>query len=191
MPCWIPTIAAIALNFTDKHFVDTDPICIYPSIFVAITLKNLELFSYRRSSMSRSQVAHTICERSNSDAGWPQMILFPEGTNTNRKLLIKFKLGAFIPGKAIQPLILRYIGYEEEDCITWTYHQSHSYMHSVWRIITKPINLLELEFLPIYKPNEEEMKDADLFASNLQCYMANALKTRHSNVTYHTYYNKQ
>ena len=145
---------------------------------------------FRKSSTSRSQVANTICERSNSNEDWPQIVLFPEGTNTNRKLLIRFKLGAFNPGKSIQPVILRYIGYDMEDCITWTYCQSHSYLHSIWYIITNPINLLELEFLPIYTPSEEEKRDADLFASNVQCYMANALKTRHSNVSYHTYYNK-
>lgn len=148
------------------------------------------IFVDRKSSTSRSQVANTICERSNSNEDWPQIVLFPEGTNTNRKLLIKFKLGAFNPGKSIQPVILRYIGYDMEDCITWTYCQSHSYLHSIWYIITNPINLLELEFLPIYTPSEEEKRDADLFASNVQCYMANALKTRHSNVSYHTYYNK-
>lgn len=39
---------------------------------------------------------------------FPRMLLFPEGTTTNGKVLISFQLGAFIPGHPIQPVIVRY-----------------------------------------------------------------------------------
>lgn len=39
---------------------------------------------------------------------FPRVLLFPEGTTTNGRALISFQLGAFIPGYAIQPVVVRY-----------------------------------------------------------------------------------
>jgi len=73
--------------------------------------------------------------RARSDHPWPQIFIFPEGTNTNRKKLIKFKLGAFNPGVAVQPVVFRYNGYERIDSVTWTFRQTHSYLFSVWLLM--------------------------------------------------------
>ena len=39
-------------------------------------------------------------------------MIFPEGTNSNRKSLPKFKPGAFIPGVPVQPVLLRFEGWD-------------------------------------------------------------------------------
>ena len=39
---------------------------------------------------------------------FPSVLLFPEGTTTNGRTLISFKLGAFAPGFPIQPVVIRY-----------------------------------------------------------------------------------
>ncbi len=66
-----------------------------------------------------------------SSGDWPQVFIFPEGTNTNRRKLIKYKLGAFNPGVPVQPVLFRYGGCERVDPVTWTFRQDHSYLTSV------------------------------------------------------------
>lgn len=48
-----------------------------------------------------------------------QIIIFPEGTCTNRSCLITFKQGAFYPGVPIQPVCIRYPN--KLDTVTWTW----------------------------------------------------------------------
>lgn len=48
-----------------------------------------------------------------------QIIIFPEGTCTNRSCLITFKPGAFYPGVPVQPVCIRYPN--KLDTVTWTW----------------------------------------------------------------------
>ena len=48
------------------------------------------------------------------------LAIFPEGTNSNRNALITFKPGAFVAGCPVQPIILRFYGW---DTYTWTFSQ--------------------------------------------------------------------
>lgn len=172
------------------------------------------IFVDRRSPESRKEAADAIVTRAhslyqiNSDGGASsasngitnesehscpppnnlQVFIFPEGTNTNRKSLVQFKRGAFNPGTPVQPVLIRYPGYEDADAITWTFVQSHSYLFSVWLLLTRPINQLEIEFLPPYKPSPAERKDPDLFARNVQVLMAKGLGIFPSMLTYHKNY---
>ena len=50
---------------------------------------------------------------------WPQLFIFPEGSCSNRKALMSFKLGAFYPGKPVQPVLIRYPN--NIDTVTWTW----------------------------------------------------------------------
>ena len=50
---------------------------------------------------------------------WPQLLIFPEGSTSNRKALMAFKLGAFYPGKPLQPVVIRYPN--RIDTVTWTW----------------------------------------------------------------------
>ena len=50
---------------------------------------------------------------------WPQLLIFPEGSTSNRKALMSYKLGAFYPGKPVQPVLLRYPN--RIDTVTWTW----------------------------------------------------------------------
>lgn len=47
-------------------------------------------------------------QRKASSDRFPRVLLFPEGTTTNGRILMSFQLGAFIPGYPIQPVIVRY-----------------------------------------------------------------------------------
>lgn len=48
-----------------------------------------------------------------------QVMIFPEGTCTNRSCLITFKSGAFYPGVPVQPVCIRYPN--KLDTVTWTW----------------------------------------------------------------------
>lgn len=47
-------------------------------------------------------------QRKASSDRFPRVLLFPEGTTTNGRILMSFQLGAFLPGYPIQPVIVRY-----------------------------------------------------------------------------------
>lgn len=183
------------------------------AIVIAVIQRFLHtIFVDRRSPESRKKAADDITERAHSlykprdgmkrrassssnnnlqpdsDPASLQVFIFPEGTNTNRKSLVQFKRGAFNPGTPVQPVLVRYPGYDDLDAITWTFRQSHSYLFSVWLLLTRPINRLEVEFLPVYKPGKEEREDPDLFARNVQILMAKELEIFPSLITYYKNY---
>ncbi|EMP42579.1 Lysophosphatidylcholine acyltransferase 1 [Chelonia mydas] len=66
------------------------------------------VFVSRSDQDSRRKTVEEIKRRAQSDGKWPQIMIFPEGTCTNRSCLITFKPGAFIPGVPVQPVVLRY-----------------------------------------------------------------------------------
>lgn len=39
---------------------------------------------------------------------WSHVMIFPEATTTNGKVLVSFKAGAFTPGFSVQPVVIRY-----------------------------------------------------------------------------------
>ncbi|KAM6117831.1 lysophosphatidylcholine acyltransferase 2 isoform 1-T1 [Pterocles gutturalis] len=62
----------------------------------------------RQDPDSRKNTVTEITKRALSRGQWPQILIFPEGTCTNRSCLITFKQGAFVPGVPVQPVLLRY-----------------------------------------------------------------------------------
>lgn len=90
----------------------------------------------REKSASRSDTVQKIIERvqrseevAASSGGvkksWPLIGLFPQGTCSNQKSLIRFKSGAFIPGRPVQPVCIRYPRLRF-DSITWTWEGKNS-----------------------------------------------------------------
>lgn len=57
------------------------------------------IYVWREDPNSRQNTIRTVIERANSRNNWPQIIIFPEGTCTNRSCLLSFKPGAFYPGQ--------------------------------------------------------------------------------------------
>jgi len=113
--------------------------------------------------------------------GYPQLLIFPEGTTTNARQLINFKAGAFAPGVPVQPI-----------CIKYPYH----FFNLAWiptgptlfglfaRCMLQFYNCMTVSYLPPYIPNEEEKKNANLFAKNVRALMAKELGV---GVTEHSY----
>ena len=105
-----------------------------------------------------------------------------EGTCTNRKELVVFKSGAFIAGLPVQPVCISYDD-NKMDTISWTWIGPHPFT-LCWLLLCQ-INIpFEFNFLPIYHPNEEEKRDADLYAENVRKLMAKELNMGLSELSY-------
>ncbi|XP_068594786.1 lysophosphatidylcholine acyltransferase 2 [Brachionichthys hirsutus] len=135
----------------------------------------------RKDPDSRKTTIQAIESRAKSGGYWPQVLIFPEGTCTNRSCLITFKQGAFIPAVPVQPVLMRYPN--KLDTVTWTW-QGFSSKTLLLLTLCQLYTTVEIEFLPPHVPTEEEKKSPPLFASRVRETMAKALGVP---VTDHTY----
>lgn len=119
----------------------------------------------REDSKNKFQVIEEIKRRAAPDSDWPQLLVFPEGTTTNRSCLITFKPGAFIPGLPVQPVVVQY--HNKLDTITWTW-EGFSALQCFFLTLCQFCNYMEITYLPVYTPNENEKLDAKLFARNVR-----------------------
>uniref|UniRef100_A0A669EQT6 Lysophosphatidylcholine acyltransferase 1 n=1 Tax=Oreochromis niloticus TaxID=8128 RepID=A0A669EQT6_ORENI len=161
----LPTEAPILTLAPHSSYFDAIPVTMtMSSIVMKAESKDIPLwgtlikyirpvFVSRSDQDSRKKTVEEIKRRARSGGEWPQIMIFPEGTCTNRSCLITFKPGAFIPAVPVQPVVIRYPN--KLDTITWTWQGPG--------------------FLPIYTPSEEEKKNPALFAINVRRIMAKAL----------------
>ncbi|KAM6959334.1 lysophosphatidylcholine acyltransferase 1 [Aplochiton taeniatus] len=131
------------------------------------------VFVFRTEQESRRRTVEEIRRRAHSGGEWPQIMIFPEGTCTNRSAVIKYKPGAFIPGVPVQPVVLRYPN--KLDTVTWTWRGPGAFK-ILWLTMCQLHNPMEIEYLPVYTPSEQERKDPALFAINVRRLMAKALR---------------
>ncbi|ROL29824.1 Lysophospholipid acyltransferase LPCAT4 [Anabarilius grahami] len=125
----------------------------------------------RKDPESRKKCVSQICERVTSDGRWPQMLMFPEGTTTNGRALIKFKPGAFLAGVPVQPVLLHYPS--DPDTVRWTW-RGLSWLGALWHTTSQIYTSVTVEFLPVYTPSQQEKENPDLYAENVQKLMAEA-----------------
>ncbi|XP_024083513.1 lysophosphatidylcholine acyltransferase 1 isoform X2 [Cimex lectularius] len=130
---------------------------------------------------SRQKTIQQIIERVKSKDFTSQVLIFPEGTCTNRSCLITFKPGAFYPGLPVQPVLMRYPN--KLDTVTWTWEGPGIYK-LLWLTLVQTQFTCEIEFLPVYKPSEAEKKDPKLYADNVRQHMAKILGVPTMDYTY-------
>ena len=78
------------------------------------------IFVDRDNLNSKNFVMNEIKKRA-EDLDYPQVAIFPEGTLTNSRALMTFKPGAFGSGSAVQPIVLRFSGW---NTYSWTFGQN-------------------------------------------------------------------
>ena len=139
------------------------------------------LYVKREDPNSRKNLMKEMKKRAKTMGEWPPIIIFPEGTCTNRSCLIGFKQGAFYPGVPVQPVCIQYNN--SLDTVTWTWEGPGAFT-CLWLSLCQFHNKVEIEFLPVYKPSEEEIQDPHLYAANVRNKMAECLRIP---VTDHTY----
>ncbi|XP_005517413.1 PREDICTED: lysophosphatidylcholine acyltransferase 1 [Pseudopodoces humilis] len=180
----LPAEAAILTVAPHSSYFDAIPVTMtFASIVMKAESKDIPVwgtlikyirpvFVSRADQDSRRKTVEEIKRRAQSGGKWPQIMIFPEGTCTNRSCLITFKPGAFIPGVPVQPVVLRYPN--KLDTITWTW-QGPGAFEILWLTLCQFHNSVEIEFLPVYIPSEEERKNPVLYANNVRRVMAEAL----------------
>ncbi|KAH9509533.1 Lysophosphatidylcholine acyltransferase 2 [Bulinus truncatus] len=150
-------------------------------LFGTLTEFSQPVLVKREDPNSRINTIKEIQRRAQSGGQWPQIIIFPEGTCTNRTCLISFKQGAFYPGVPVQPVCVRYPN--RLDTVTWTWEGPGAFTQ-LWLTLCQFYTRIEIEYLPVYSPSEEEKKDPKLFANNVREVMARCLQCP---ITDHTY----
>ena len=123
----------------------------------------------RNSAASRDQCKQEILRRVHSPEDWPQVVIFSEGTVTNRAGLLKFKAGAFAPSVPVQPVVLRCPN--RVDCATWTFNGPSGWW-TTFVALTQFYTSIEITYMPVYTPTEMEKRDSLLYARNVQTVMA-------------------
>uniref|UniRef100_A0A5F9DCN0 EF-hand domain-containing protein n=1 Tax=Oryctolagus cuniculus TaxID=9986 RepID=A0A5F9DCN0_RABIT len=171
----LPTEAAVLTLAPHSSYFDAIPVTMtMSSIVMKAESRDIPIwgtliryirpvFVSRSDQDSRRKTVEEIRRRAQSKGAWPQIMIFPEGTCTNRSCLITFKPGAFIPGVPVQPVVLRYP------------NKLVGVLKILWLTLCQFHNQVEIEFLPVYSPSEEEKRDPALFASNVRRVMAEAL----------------
>ncbi|XP_075242943.1 lysophosphatidylcholine acyltransferase 1-like [Convolutriloba macropyga] len=116
-----------------------------------------------------------------NEGEWQQVALFPEGTTTNRKCLISFKTGAFQPGVPVQPVVVKWPNHF--DCVTWAFVGPSVYK-LIWLQLCQITTFVQVQYLPVYTPSDEEKSDPTLFANNVRHVMASVLNVPVTSYTY-------
>ncbi|CAH8672975.1 unnamed protein product [Schistosoma haematobium] len=135
----------------------------------------------REDPNSRKKAIQELIRRAKSEEDWPQIVIFPEGTCTNRSCIATFKPGAFNAGVPVQPVIVRWPN--KVDSVTWVC-EGPGVFKLLWLLLSQFNNRLEIEFLPVYQPNEDEQMDAQLYANNIRRIMAEHLNVPLCDLSY-------
>lgn len=174
-------ILSVQLGFTNsvaRMGLDTVP------LFGPLIRLSQPIIVNREQVNSRTITTQVIMERAlRTKYHWSPTIVFPEGTCTNGKELIKFKNGAFIPGVPVQPVGVKYDLINRFDSYSYTW-VAPGFRPLAWLTLCQLSTRLEFVFMPVYHPNEEEKANASLYAENVRKYMGEYMKIPLSEYSY-------
>ncbi len=102
---------------------------------------------------------------------FPPLLIFPEGTATTYDTVLAFQMGAFLPGRPVQPLALSYPNCHND--ISWTADVSPLWL--ALRMFTSCYNRLHVKYLEPYVPSPEEVAAPAVYAANVRNEVAEAL----------------
>ncbi|XP_058220870.1 lysophospholipid acyltransferase LPEAT1 isoform X2 [Rhododendron vialii] len=114
-----------------------------------------------------SGIVNERIREAHQDKSAPMMMLFPEGTTTNGDFILPFKTGAFLAKAPVLPVILRYP--YQRFSPAW---DTISGVRHVILLFCQFVNYLEVTWLPIYYPSQQEKDDPKLYADNVRRLMA-------------------
>ncbi|KAL0907866.1 hypothetical protein M5K25_022313 [Dendrobium thyrsiflorum] len=119
--------------------------------FVGTIIRAMQVIYVDRFSPSSRKNAVNEIKRKALCNKFPRVLLFPEGTTTNGRFLISFQNGAFIPSLPIQPVVVRYpfVHFDQ----SWGHISLAKLM---FKMFTQFQNFMEVEYLPVIFPCEEE-----------------------------------
>ena len=100
---------------------------------------------------------------------WDPIMMNPEGMCSSSACLNTFKIGAFVAGAPVQPVYIEY----PSDCNMYLWEPIYKDRYNgglgnFLKNLTRFRCRITYHYLPVYKPNEEEIKDPQLFAYNVR-----------------------
>jgi len=98
--------------------------------------------------------------------------VFPEGTTSGDDTLLQFKVGAFLSGMPVQPVVVKYPFWNLE--CTWSCDIAPH--HLAMRMLLQVFNRMTVHYLPVYYPSPAEQADPRLFAENVRRVMCEAMQ---------------
>ncbi|KAG2433324.1 hypothetical protein HXX76_008390 [Chlamydomonas incerta] len=103
--------------------------------------------------------------------GYPILVMAPEGTTANGRGLLRFRTGAFVLGRPVLPICIKYKFRGANPA--WTMGDAR---WNFLRLMCQWHNDVELELLPPVVPSELELREPALFAARVRSAMATCLQ---------------
>jgi 1-acyl-sn-glycerol-3-phosphate acyltransferase len=94
-------------------------------------------------------------------------LIFPEGTYTNGRTLLEFKVGAFAIGKPITPVIFHF-----PEWVPFWNREESGFATQLYRLAATFQTPIKIEILPTYHPSQEELDDPALYAHNMRALLS-------------------
>lgn len=140
------------------------------------------IFVDRERENSRQATLEAISKHcSEWTPGERPLLIFPEGTTTNGEVLKDFKKGAFVAGVPVRPVLMVYTG--QWDPASTTYKETRdgqlveqSIVEWGSQFFGHFVHSLHVRVLAPYFPSSAEKADPELYARNVQEYMASNLE---------------
>uniref|UniRef100_A0A2K6SNZ1 Lysophosphatidylcholine acyltransferase 1 n=1 Tax=Saimiri boliviensis boliviensis TaxID=39432 RepID=A0A2K6SNZ1_SAIBB len=175
----LPTEAAILTLAPHSSYFDAIPVTMtMSSIVMKAESRDIPIWGRWVGSKPQDLAPSTLSSvKSRTEdfllpGGWLSLtplciMIFPEGTCTNRTCLITFKPG-FAPELEVMCFLACAL------CLL-TLLNLFLRLEILWLTLCQFHNQVEIEFLPVYSPSEEEKRNPALYASNVRRVMAEAL----------------
>ena len=108
-PCVFSYSKSSVISTATSPYFAHNYYCSSSVLTTAIIKKSVRaIFVSREDPESRAKSAIELQRRVNDKRLWPNVLICPEGTTTNKKVMLKFKLGAFLPKLPVQPILIKY-----------------------------------------------------------------------------------
>jgi 1-acyl-sn-glycerol-3-phosphate acyltransferase len=191
-----------------NHVAPIDPVLLYADGYMAspvakagvrdiaivgdIMSSLLAVFVNRSSQQSRNTTLDEITARAayrpgdgdgDSRERYPPLLLFSEATTTSGEGMLRFKRGAFAPGEPVQPIVLRYPHHSFNPAFT----RSNSLVSTLIGTLSQVFNRVQITYMPVYVPSDEERADPDLYAENVRQHMIRTLGVDDESLTIFNY----
>eukprot|EP00201_Polytomella_parva_P014800 CAMPEP_0175054322 /NCGR_PEP_ID=MMETSP0052_2-20121109/9439_1 /TAXON_ID=51329 ORGANISM="Polytomella parva, Strain SAG 63-3" /NCGR_SAMPLE_ID=MMETSP0052_2 /ASSEMBLY_ACC=CAM_ASM_000194 /LENGTH=342 /DNA_ID=CAMNT_0016319001 /DNA_START=664 /DNA_END=1692 /DNA_ORIENTATION=+ len=117
-----------------------------------------------------------------AEGALPHLVVFPEATTTNNRYILPFKRGVFVAGVPVRILIFKY-----SYSLCGMFHPSWEAIDIVWHlfyVLAIPFHRVTCYEGPVYCPNEEEIRDPELFSKNVRQVMMEAGQFQSSSATF-------
>lgn len=137
------------------------------------------IFVDRADKESRQKTKDAMIHRAKKENGFPAVAIFPEGTCTNGKCMIRFASGAFSLGEAVQPLALRYSSCYLNPAAVGDLDGMGT---SLFAMMLQPYNCLHLTILP--ECSSKETESPITFGNKVRDLIAERLGVRVSDHSY-------